>query len=170
LRLWSKITTFGRYQYLIIMANHSVPNKDFFNFEFYPVKNSAQQLKSVLGSNQKSLLLIGTEISRPEDIDFLSKVLKAIQYDYPNDIALLDIAATGTLNLTEVFQQLEPKEIILFGESPMKHGLHIKVPYYEWFKWQDWHILRVESLTTLQTQVQKKKAFWGCLKSHFLDK
>ncbi len=134
-------------------------------------KHTQEASKTVpfLGNNERAILLLiynEKETWLPDDLfTFLTNILQACKLSM-NDVALVNCANSPGVVLSHLIYQHAPEKMIWFG------------PFFE--KWQDkpfaineiQHIetiplLFAYDLNKLQTDKQRKKAFWAALQDFF---
>ncbi len=148
-------------------------NTSFFDYKVFVPGESAEQQQKLLGKHAKGLLLLFvTHEQQAELLDFLKKILSAVQFDLEEDTAYLDINATAAVNVASLAGINASKMVICFGFALPQLGFHFEIPNYYPFKHQGVTYLFVDDLLAIyeERQAGGKKlsgALWKCLQEMF---
>lgn len=148
-------------------------NTSFFNYQVFVPGETAEQHQKLLGKHAKGLmLLLVTHEQQAELLDFLKKILVAVQFDLEEDTAYLDINATEVINVASLAAINASKTVICFGFPLPQLGFHFEIPNYYPFKHQGTTYLFVDDLLAIfeERQAGGKKlsgALWKCLQEMF---
>lgn len=148
-------------------------NTSFFDYKVFVPGESAEQQQKLLGKHAKGLLLLFvTHEQQAELLDFLKKILSAVQFDLEEDTAYLDINATAAVNVASLAGINSSKMVICFGFALPQLGFHFEIPNYYPFKHQGVTYLFVDDLLAIyeERQAGGKKlsgALWKCLQEMF---
>jgi hypothetical protein len=136
------------------------------------VKKSSKKTAGLafLGNNQKQVTIIAnddTSIYLPdEELNFLMGILNACKLTMA-DVALVNIAKTGTITYNEIEQQLHTGTMLLFGVAPLQLQLPLQFPHYQIQKFNGLVYLAAPALTTIAADKVEKTKLWNCLKQIF---
>jgi len=121
-----------------------------------------------LGGNNKEILIITPahkEILIEEEKKFLIKILNSIGLQL-EDVVIVNQKKEAPYSFYS--NPFNPKKLILFGVKPFEIGIkEVDIPTYEIKDFQNTPILYVDKLTTIQSDLAKKKALWTNLKQLF---
>ena len=111
------------------------------------------------GENRKQLLVVsGDELPATEEqIDFLQKILSAVQHDLQQDALFLNTTRAQRLSFTQ----------LVFGLQPAELGLHWRLPPYRVFRRQERAFLFADPLRELQQNQELKRQLWEALQAMF---
>ncbi|MBK0402919.1 hypothetical protein I5M27_07965 [Adhaeribacter sp. BT258] len=97
--------------------------------------------------------------------EFLTKILKAIKFEM-HDVAFVNIALGGKINLAVLGKKLPVKSVVSFGTDLLDID---KIPApYKHFHVGPTPVLLSESLTQLEADQSKKRLLWNGLQGMFL--
>lgn len=154
-----------------------LPN-EFTNFQIYPAisKNTNKDIskKDVLKfdytNNDKHTFIIYRKKSEQivEIIAFLTKMLKAVQYNIETDVVLLGINENISVPFAQLKSDFFVKKIISFGVSKEQFSIHGNIRQYVPTKVGNYEFLLSDSLDVLMSHNAKKRQLWGGLKQLFL--
>lgn len=142
--------------------NSNLPTADFFDFETYLLPQD--ELLS-LEQNPSKTILIYLKGAKEEEIQFLGKVLKAVNRDIEKDTYLINDLDTPTLKT--INKLVDFTKVLVFGMNPKEIGLHVRINPYQLFSFQDKQFLFSQSLNTIANNVEQKKIFWAQLQLMF---
>lgn len=142
---------------------------DFLDFEVYPFDETAW--KDVCsGENEKSLLVVLNEKQASETaIAFLTKILSAAKFDLKKDVLLCQLPDNTDIPFQSICNHNAIKHIILFDVNQKKIALNINLPIYQPVQWNDYQVLKVESLSKIEQTKALKGGLWNALKAMFLS-
>lgn len=142
------------------MNNTSIPFNEFFNFKLFiapeslKLPNEAYSLVIALNQNAKGII----------EMDTLQKIIAAIGYDLDKDVILLDNQLVSSM---ELHQQYQVKAVISFGVPLSNLGINVEAKLYEPIKIREISILKVEDLSLIAQDKNKKLLLWNSLKLMF---
>lgn len=148
-------------------------NTSFLDYKVFVPGESAKQQQKLKGKHAKGLLLLFVSHEQQvELLDFLKKILVAVQFDLEEDTAYLDFNATEAVNVASLAAINASKTVICFGFPLPQLGFHFEIPNYYPFKHQGTTYLFVDDLLTIyeERQAGGKKlsgALWKCLQEIF---
>ena len=123
-----------------------------------------------LGNNQQQVTIVvndTTSIYLPdEELNFLMGILSACKLSMA-DVALVNIAKTGTLTYTKIEEELNAGTILLFGVEPVQLQLPLQFPQYQIQKFNNQVYLAAPALTIIAADKAEKTRLWGRLKQIF---
>lgn len=123
--------------------------------------------KTYLGSNEKNILIIVNTADavflEDEELTFLTNILSACH------LSLADVAIINWLNkeTASIASELNSKNVLLFGISPLQFGLPINFPYFQIQNFDKTDYLTAPALSVISNDVQIKKELWSSLKKMF---
>lgn len=145
----------------------------FLDYKVFVPGESADQQQKLKGKHSKELLLLlVAHEQQAELLDFLKKILNAVQFDLEEDTAYLDINAGEAVNVASLAGINSSKTVICFGFLLPQLGFHFEIPNYYPFKHQGITYLFVDDLLAIyeERQAGGKKlsgALWKCLQEMF---
>ena len=147
------------------MDNTLLP--DFLNFDIYKISNNNDNIGIIYDNDIRQTLIL---INKPDEIhlDFLSKILGAIQYDITKDVLLIAIEQKTQINLTSILKNVDISKIIVFDIAPNDIGLNCRLPNYFPLEINERSFLLVDSLSQISKNKVKKKDLWIALQKMFL--
>ena len=126
-----------------------------------------------LGNNRRNVAVIVHSPDTPflpdNQLSFLTKILEACRMDI-GDIAIVN-AATASVVITELRQQLNPNAVLLFGLEPVAIKLPINFPVFRLQPYDACTYLSAPALSQLVQNSEESKLLksklWVCLKTLF---
>jgi hypothetical protein len=108
------------------------------------------------GSNQKGLMIFynAPEETHQEIIDFLEKILKAIQLDLQQDTLFINMMPDRPLKITDLLKKNDSHQMLLFGIPPSSLGIQFPLPLYLNIEHQGVHYLAADPLPAIFTERQ----------------
>ncbi|MCB0675112.1 MAG: hypothetical protein KDC30_00345 [Saprospiraceae bacterium] len=121
------------------------------------------------GENRKQLLVVsGDELPATEEqIDFLQKILSAVQHDLQQDALFLNTTRAQRLSFTQICRATPVQNTLVFGLQPAELGLHWRLPPYRVFRRQERAFLFADPLRELQQNQELKRQLWEALQAMF---
>jgi hypothetical protein len=126
-----------------------------------------------LGNNRRNVAIIvdspGIPFLPDNQLSFLTKILEACRMNI-GDIAIVN-AATKSVVITELRQQLNPNAVLLFGLEPVAIKLPINFPVFRLQPYDACTYLSAPALSQLVQNSEESKLLksklWVCLKTLF---
>jgi hypothetical protein len=126
-----------------------------------------------LGNNRRNVAVIvhspGTPFLPDNQLSFLTKILEACRMNI-GDIAIVN-AASASVVITELRQQLNPTAVLLFGLEPVAIKLPINFPVFRLQPYDACTYLSAPALSQLVQNSEESKLLksklWVCLKTLF---
>lgn len=118
---------------------------------------------------QKVLLLVSepqAELLREADLVFLEKVLAAVQLTL-KDVDILNIDSLKGTDFKPLLAAKSLHHVITFGVPLTRLRLEILLVPYQIKQLEGINFLYADSLASLQQDVNRKRAFWSCIKQMF---
>lgn len=103
---------------------------------------------------------------KPEEKEFLFKVLKAVKYNL-EEVDLLELDKIENPDASEVMSGSLADYVLLFGVKPETLGLNIALNLYEPRHEQGIWFLMSNSLLRIEMEESKRRDLWGALKKMF---
>jgi DNA polymerase III psi subunit len=150
-------------------ALESILLPDFLNFDVFPNIEIKEAVTCVYEKNAKKTLIVANS-DDAEQLDFLAKILKAIQYDISEDVILFSLEKGKIVNLT-AFKKNNTTEInyvLLFGVEANQLDLQFKLPNYYPLKVNEMTFLAADSLGSISKNKALKMKLWENLQQLFL--
>ena len=140
---------------------------DFLNFDIYQLQNNADNLEIIHDNNARHTLILMNSKDK-EQLDFLGKILKAVQYDITQDVLLISLPQETQIDLTKMMRDVDISSILLFGIPLSKVGIHYNLPNYRPITINSTTYLLAEQLGQISKNQMKKKELWTALQKVFL--
>ncbi|MCH2044687.1 MAG: hypothetical protein MK212_11265 [Saprospiraceae bacterium] len=158
------------------------PILSFFNFDLYPLNNqprtptpstipsSQKPSYTILGKNKKQLLLLVNSNITEKQIEFLKKILAAINYDIQIDVALVKSDEIDRLQFEHLQKELQAKQILFFITLPKQLINHLTQNHvkYKAVSYQGKTLIFADPLQQIAENQQLKKQLWIVLQNVFL--
>ncbi len=142
------------------MDNTFIPFNEFFDVKFYitpePLKLPNEKYSLIIALDQ--------DAKGATEMDTLQKIISAIGYDLHRDVILLE---NQLVNSIELQRQYQVKAVISFGVPLSNLGINIQSKLYEPLIMRDIGILKVEDLSLISKDKNKKLLLWNSLKLMF---
>ena len=134
--------------------------------------NSVEKSIVFLGDNRKKIILLveTTTLDIPSpDFQFLNNLLKACK------LSLADVAIIGCFkdrpSIKLIKQELEPREVLLFGINPVSIAVPINFPTFKIQEYDNINYLYAPALGDINQDSEDgkllKSKLWVCLKQLF---
>lgn len=104
---------------------------------------------------------------KPEEREFLGKVLKAVQYDFEK-VDLLELDRVGLTDASELLDGGVADYVMLFGIKPESVNLDIDLELYIPQNVKGTWFLLSNSLLRIEMEESKRRELWQALKKMFL--
>ena len=130
---------------------------DFLNFDIFPSLSNSSEIELIYQGNAKNTLIV-VDNNDSAQIEFLSKILKAIHYDISQDVILFPLNKESRINLT-LFKkntQIDFQAVLLFGVTPSQLDLQFKLPNYYPIKINEMTFLAADSLEIISKNQSNK--------------
>ncbi len=153
----------------------NILNDGLFSYDVYLLENSNILEENLIGCNQKETLIILTlneqkEKTSKELLSFLKKILSAIGYELENDVAMIQVERSKSVQIADLKKSVKFKYLINFGMPLSNLGLNLENNFlYKPVTLNGVSIINANSLEEIQQNVNLKKHFWNCLKATFLN-
>lgn len=120
------------------------------------------------GNGAKGLLIVLEDSDKQENIDTLKGLVKAIKYDFEEDVTVISCLGDFT-PLNTILSSKKYNTIILIGTTPNQIGFSINAKKNFFYKMENFEILLADSLRDMNADKSKKLAFWQNLQDKFLS-
>lgn len=117
---------------------------------------------------RKLMILALAEPMATTNRDFLTKVLAAANLNLPQDAVFAEIPSNEPVALAPDLKLREPKQVLVFGISPVQLGLSFEVQPYQPLQFYGSTWLFADKLSVLEPDKQKKGQLWTAIKQIFL--
>lgn len=123
-----------------------------------------------LGKNAKNIVLLVRYASVPflpdEELNFLTSILSACKLSLA-DVAVVNIHSLEENEVETALQPLEPRDVLLFGITPLSIDLPINFPQFQLQRFNNRTYLHSPDLQELANNKNLKLQLWSCLKNLF---
>jgi hypothetical protein len=123
-----------------------------------------------LGKNAKNIVLLVNHAAVPflpdEELNFLTNILSACKLSLA-DVAIVNIYSFKENEVEQRIQPLEPKNVLLFGITPLSVDLPINFPQFQLQQFNKRTYLHSPGLQELANDKTLKLQLWNCLKNLF---
>jgi DNA polymerase III psi subunit len=142
---------------------------DFLNFDVFPNIDTNDIVTCIYEKNAKKTLIVVNN-NDAEELDFLSKILKAIQYEMSEDVILFSLEKNKKINISafKKNQALAIDYILLFGVEASQLDLQFKLPSYYPLQVNKITFLSADSLAAISKNKNLKMKLWQTLQQLFL--
>lgn len=140
---------------------------DFLNFDLYKINNNSDNINIVYNNDTRKTMIL-LKKSDEEHLEFLSKILSAVQYQITKDVVLITIEQETKTSLTNMMKNINISTIVLFDITPKDISLNYNLPKYFPLKINEKTLLLVDSLNQISKNKIKKKELWTALQKVFL--
>lgn len=118
----------------------------------------------------RNLVIYSNENDNPELEVFLNNIFVAINPEPEKNFLFLKVTAQTRYSFYRIKEKIGAKDLISFGIPLSGFGMHHVVPAYQPIIIDNsLRILLADSLDKIKSDVKKKKALWGCLKTLYLS-
>ena len=151
-------------------------SSSFLDFQIFAYPNGQNSSNSWEGEGKAGLLVLhnfGTKLPEAEE-SFLSNILKAVKLSpLAEQVYISNCSAQAPLALYQSAAQHHVQYVLLFGVEPAWAGVRAQLPYYQFVRLGDLHLMRAHSITQIREERQANKnenagALWNALKAKFL--
>jgi hypothetical protein len=111
-------------------------------------------------------LILNQKDKQPEIVEYLSKIMSAINLSIVNDCTIHYVEQNGNW-FNNFLLHASPSKCIFFGVDPAKIGIWFQVPVYRYFTLLENDFLFIDAAETIRTNKEKKSLFWGELQLMF---
>lgn len=119
-------------------------------------------------SNPKATICVLVEETKEEDLVFLARVLKAIDYQIDTDINLILYDVNAPVRWTTISTASVTTKYLFLGVSAAQIGLKMDWQKYQVQQWHDRRFLLADTLSVIAADANLKKALWQALQAMFL--
>jgi hypothetical protein len=123
-----------------------------------------------LGKNGKNILIVVNKTDAPflpdNELSFLTNVLSACQLGLM-DVAIINLQKIAGENTSEIVEQFQSKEVILFDVDPAHFHLPSTIQQYVISKKNEQSFVVAPSLGEIEKSKEAKKELWMALKQLF---
>ena len=119
-------------------------------------------------SNPKATICVLVEETKEEDLVFLARVLKAIDYQIDTDINLVLYDKNAPARWTTISGKSVTAKYLFLGVTTAEIGLKMDWRKYQVQNWHDRQFLFADTLHVIAADPNLKKALWQALQAMFL--
>ena len=141
----------------------------FSNTDVYDIKDSTEGLRvnnNDVRETQLSILLQKGDYS-DESMDFLSNILKAIEFDINADCAVRVFDKDESVSLSKVFSLDKSKYIISFGIATSQFDTQATIAKDRWNHFDNFSLIISNKLDGIKNNINLKRNLWVELKKVF---
>ncbi len=123
----------------------------------------------LIGNNAKSILVLVAENQEISDdlLEFLSKILQAVNINLRQDIALLQVTPESSFGFIQMARKFPVEKLLSFGLPAKRLGLHWRYTPYKPIEKINRRFLFAERLSQIQNDRQRKLLLWKGLQEMF---
>ena len=141
----------------------------FLDFDVFVLPETKTELLNIVNSFQKEILVVYFNDKNEPELDLLLKnIFSAANKTPEKEILLLKATRQAIYSFHDLKEKLPLKDHLFFGIPPSNFGLNFSIEPYQPLVVNNLRILLIDSLETINTDVNKKKALWSCLKEMYL--
>ena len=130
----------------------------------------ASKTVPILGKNAKNILVIVDKKDAPflpdNELSFLTNILSACQLGL-TDVGIVNWQKIEPQTSSTLFEQVEGKQVILFGTRLSEFGIPDNTQHYTIIKNDARQFVVAPSLTEIENNKEAKKQLWMALKQLF---
>lgn len=143
----------------------------FLDFYAFVLPDNKTELLNIANSAQKEILVVFFNDKNDPELELLLKnIFSAVNKDPEKDIFFLKATPQTSYSFNEIRKKIPVKDLVFFGVPLSGFGLNLNIPPYQPLLVNNFRILFADSLEKVNTDVNKKKALWSCLKEMYLKK
>ena len=139
---------------------------DFLDIPVYisPLTTSGRLYKTHIDN---APLCILTSEDEMEYIEFLAKIIKAINYDIEKDCNIRVFDENDIIGLKDIVNMDSPEYILVFGLELKRFDVQAVLKAYDWNRFENFSLLHSYGLRSLFNNQRYKKLLWSQLKTGF---
>lgn len=138
----------------------------FLDFKIISVSDTKNIISQCSGNTQKGIF-ISYSTSDETMVDFLAKILSAVELDLQSDVLILRKTPNNDFSFSSFSQEINIQKVVLFGIPPQSIGLQINYQKYQPINRNNCLFLFADELATISANQQLKKLLWNALKEIF---
>lgn len=141
------------------------------NIIVWPENGSTE--KNIIGRNQKGIFVVlvsEKETHEADELEFLEKVFTALQLNLLEDASIISLSHKSVVSLFELGKSVNFDHVLVFGGNPAFLGMNTDIAPYSETKLLGVSYLYVDSISALQTDIEKKRRLWAVLQRIFAQK
>lgn len=123
-----------------------------------------------LGGNRRQVAVVvqhrGIPFLPDQELAFLTNILAACKLSIA-DIAIINFESMEELVLQEGLEQLNSRQVLLFGVEPLAIGLPIHFPVFQLQQFSKRTYVQAPPLSEIENDKNLKQKLWNSLKSLF---
>ncbi len=140
----------------------------FFTDPIFVTPQPESFLEDAVGNNQKKVLVICQDPKQQTELlDFLKKILGAIDLDIDNDISLLKAKKGSLYSFIGARNKIAFDKMLVFGLPAADLGLNIKAQPYKIINIENCQLLFSDGLAAITSDKKLKGALWSSLQLLF---
>ncbi|MCB0560878.1 MAG: hypothetical protein H6573_30480 [Lewinellaceae bacterium] len=148
---------------------------NLLDFSLFPLSDWRQFNERLSGNNARRVLIVLERLeSDSELMDFLGKILSAVQLNLEEDTLLLRLTKGENISFSRLSQVQPVRYVLLFGIAPRQLGLHFSLPPGQPMRFGETYFLHTSALLDIFEERKAKArpkagALWNNLKQLFID-
>lgn len=141
----------------------------FLDFSIIDLLDTSVVISQCEGPSQSSIFVCCREAD-PVNIEFLKKILSAVQIDLDKEVSLLKITHPHGFSFSQLQSTKAFKKALIFDFPPSFLGLQLNLQKYQPFTLNGCTLLFADPLQDISNNKMMKTALWTALKAMFFDK
>jgi len=141
------------------------------NFEYpcYNISDSSFPTHRCIGNNARRTLVLAEQKDFEEHGVLLTKILRAVELDFNQDVSFISMESGESLNLLSTSSAKDYDNLLLFGINPRQIGLMTNARL-SLLRLEEHTVIASTQLSTIATDPKAKRILWDHLKEVFNDK
>ncbi len=120
--------------------------------------------------NKVFIVFLSSVEERNAQIEFLKKILAAVQLDFDKDVVACNITSPQDFGFAKIYELYHPRHFLCFGMEGSQLGFQAEIPPYSPAHIRKTNILLANDLKTIESDSSKKKLLWNALQQIFKPK
>ncbi len=150
-------------------SKNDISLDNFLDFQIFAPNDQNNESFDSDHSKEKTTLVIYEPVNEHKELEtFLTNILKAAKLDISKDVNLLKTTAESGFSFIRLKTKTSIGKVLIFGIPPKKLGINLDLKLYTSLEFQGCIFLLADSLATIQSKVDKKRALWTCLQQIYL--
>lgn len=150
-------------------------NTPYFDLEIILFEDAAEVAARCVGENTKQTFIVFQQDERVEELlQFLTKILAAVQLDLQKDVKLLAVEPQEQFSFIQLSKIFEIQKLLSFGISPNRMGINFQTIPYTISKHENRSFIFADDLKKILEERQQggkrmSGELWKALKALFLS-
>lgn len=148
-----------------MLIRNKVLNSLYQENELIKVFDNISSVEDFSGAGKKGFLILVSETeATPENIEFLTKIFKAMGVNLKTDAFIFKANPAQPIIVSKIRQTVDFSQIFFFGLDPKSFGFNLAWRKYSPVEWSDYKMLAADGLTKISSDDKLKRMLWGVLK------